>query len=115
MPPGCTPSSATVCTTLSVCGSTWLSVPSLRLLTQIAPGVATAWYDAAPTLIRAVTSPVAGSTRSSLPDWVTTHSDPNATVISHGDGSRRATVSTLPLRGSIRSSRAFLASLTHTD
>src|SRR3954469_17749213 len=64
--------------------------------------------------MRAVTSRVRGSTRSRRPDWVTTHSDPKATVISHGLGSRWATTSTLPLPGMIRSRRAFFASLTHS-
>src|SRR5215208_209967 len=64
--------------------------------------------------MRAVTSPVAGSTRSIWPDWVTTQSDPNANRSSHGVESSFVREATLFVAGSIRSSSALSASVTQT-
>src|SRR4051812_12040765 len=108
------PAVGTVAVTLLVRGSTRVSVPSLRLLTQIAPGVATAWYDVEPTRIFATTRPVCGSTRSSVPDCVTIQRAPYATVIAHGSGSRAVVATTLPVLGFSRNSRPLAGSLIQT-
>src|SRR5438034_10722588 len=64
---------------------------------------------------RATTEPVVGSTRSTLPDWVTTQSEPSASCSSQGVASNDDVAAILFVAGSIRSSRAPAASATHTD
>jgi hypothetical protein len=97
-----------------VAGSIRCTVRPSRFVTQTEPNANAESYVTAPTGIRATTSPVAGSTRSTPPDWVTTQSEPAANRSSHGVASTFVRATTAFVAGSIFSSSPACASVNQT-
>jgi hypothetical protein len=81
----------------------WIVRPS-RFVTQTEPAAVAVSYVTDPTLMRASTRPVAGSTRSRRPECVATQIEPYAKRSSHGVASTLTRPTTVFVSRSMRRS-----------